>query len=644
MTEGNGAPWSSYFTLPEQGYRSANLLLDHGDAAIIRSYLPTGKSVAVLDALLEGLEEGQRDRAISLVAPYGSGKTSLLLFLCALLGKEENTLSAVREVLERVRTLSSTTISAIRKHLRGHKGYVSVFLSGDERELPPVFDRALEKALHHYQHGEIWQRVYGQERDNQASEALSSGDRVSIVLQRFRTVADELKKAGYKGLLVIYDEFGKVLEAQQTASSPQDLFFIQSFAELCSRSGTAQIHLILSLHQEFAQYAHRLPIYVRHEWAKIEGRFRTLHFIEHSLQVYELIAQAIRRLRTPSTAELAETIQTRAELYAHEAARVPGLAAIKPEEARIRLFQEVFPLDPLALYVLPRLSARVAQNERTLFHFLLGQEQGCLYQILQARNVANGQLPFVRVADLFKYFADLMLKDTGIGGTYRRLIEINTALDRVGSDNEVARDFVKTIGILSIVGEVDMVPPTEEVLRYAWGAFTDTEEATLNSVLDRLVAAKILLHRRHTQEYRIWEGSDIDLLGLLRQKKAEFELHFNLVEFLTSRLPASPVFAHRYNEDFSITRFFEGSFASVVDLKQMTDWESVFASFQGIDGKIYYVIAESGGEIEDALQAARELQHRQILFAIPKRPLNFTEPLLELYCLEHLLADSQFVF
>jgi hypothetical protein len=176
------------------------------------------------------------------------------------------------------------------------------------------------------------------------------------------------------------------------------------------------------LHQGFAQYAHRLPVYVRNEWAKIEGRFRTFNYVEDSLQIYSLIAHAVQKLRSPVlTSAIAKAIKP----YIRPTKNIPGLGSLGSTKEVERLLENTFPLNPITLYVLPRLSARVAQNERTLFHFLLGQESDCLFPIIE--HSANAQ-HLVSVAHLFDYFSDVMQRDTGVGGVYRRYGEIVTAL------------------------------------------------------------------------------------------------------------------------------------------------------------------------------------------------------------------------
>ncbi|MBI3303449.1 MAG: hypothetical protein HYZ72_15405 [Deltaproteobacteria bacterium] len=633
--------FEAYFTPPQEGYRSVNLKLDYDDLGIVGSYLPTHKSLSVLEAIFASLREEIRERASTIIAPYGSGKSSLLLFLCVLLEAREQSIPALQVVQDHIRRLSPGMAKAIQDYLTDPRGYIVVVLSGDEGPLESAFCSGLRQALERRGFGDLWEKLLSAQEES--AELSTYPEKPLSAVALYRHAAEQLVSLGYKGIVVAYDEFGKVLETQQVNPRPADLFFLQTFAERCSRSGAEQIHLLLSLHQGFSQYAHRLPVYLRNEWAKIEGRFRTFHFVEDSLQVYELIAQAVKRLHTPDTASLTPQINRAVKPYTSAARAIPAFAPFESDSDLRRILQGAYPLDPLALYVLPRLSARVAQNERTLFHFLLGQEAGCLCRVLLDRALAS-PLPFLRVADLFGYFVDLMMKDTGVGGTYRRYVEINAALERIGAEDEVAQAVIKTIGILSIINEPAKLPPTEQVLRLALGCFTEQEQKTLRSALDRLVSSKVLLHRRHSDEYRIWEGSDVDLVGLLRHKKAEYETHFDPVAFLVSKLPAPPILAHRYNEEFGLTRYFEGSFSSAEEIRRLLTWDQAFGDFCQIDGRVYYVIAESKAEIEEAIRLAQEArEHRQVLFAIPRAPLNLFEPLLELYCLEQLLADSDFV-
>jgi hypothetical protein len=623
---------AEYFSLPAQPYRSASLELDYGDPSVVGRYIPTAKSVAALDIICAALEDTSRDRAISLIAPYGSGKTSMLLFLSSLLERHYKTKTLLSRLVGRVKRISPSTSRQVKKLLAKTKGYVVVPLSGYQGDLPGLLLRGLRDALARRKLLTVWTGLASRDSSSQAD-----------VLECYRAAAKELTKKGYSGIIVVYDEFGKVLESQQGEARPADLFFLQSFAELCSRSGHQQLVLIVALHQAFAQYAQRLPGHVRNEWAKIEGRFRVVHYVEDSLQVYELIAQALRQLRSKAFRHLHNDIEKLAASYARASAQIPCFAPLKDKDDKQRMFAETFPLHPLTLYVLPRLSARVAQNERTLFHFLLGSDEDCLFQILHSKQVFGSRPEIVTPGDLYDYFSLLMARDAGIGGTYRRLIEIKAALDRVEPEDQLAISILKTIGLLSVLGDRLQAPVNLPVLAFALDASTPKGTKILENSLSALVNKKILLHRRHTGEYRIWEGSDVDLIGLLRQKKAEVESLINLAAVVGKKIRPPFVLPHRHNEDFAITRVFEGQYLVSRDLDRLVRECQDGAPPRDVDGRIYYVLADSRAEIEEARTHAAKITHPQVLIAIPEKPLNLSDAVTDLYCIEQLLQDPGFV-
>lgn len=632
MARTNSYTLDHYLTPPHQPYRAASLELDYSDPEVIGSYIPTAKSIDVLGLICSALEETSRDRAIGLIAPYGSGKTSLLLFLSALLENNAKTKTVRPDLLRRLERIAPPTVRHVKRILTGKKGYLVVPLSGSYGDIRLRLAQGLHDAFARHRLGGIWSKL-----GNPANPAHSE------IVELYRSAAREVTKRGYEGLVLICDEFGKVLESQQGEAKPEDLFLIQSLAEQCARSGRHRLLLIVTLHQGFAQYAQRLPSHIRNEWAKIEGRFRIVHYVEDSVQVYELIAQALKKLHGTSFSKLNDAIGKLAKHYSRSSKEVPCFSALAKGDERARIFAGTFPLHPLALYGLPRLSARVSQNERTLFHFLLGSDPHCLSSLLTKKSIHGDKIDCVTIDDLFGYFSDLMGSDTGVGGTYRRLIEIKAALERTDQDDHLAIRTIKAIGLLSILGERLQAPVTTDLLGFALESQSLQTKSELKRTLDRLVSKKILLYRRHSREYRIWEGSDVDLLSLIRQKKAEVETLFDLGAVVSEKITAPLVFPHRYNEDFCIARAYEGQYATVHDLKRWCESNRDESWSRQIDGRIFYILTDSPAEVEEAEALAHTIAHKQILIAIPTKPLHLRDLAAETYCIEQLLREPAII-
>ena len=69
--------------------RSVNVERDTGTHSI-ESYLPTGRALDVISRVARCLDDLPRTRAFSITGPYGTGKSSLAVFLDALLGPAED--------------------------------------------------------------------------------------------------------------------------------------------------------------------------------------------------------------------------------------------------------------------------------------------------------------------------------------------------------------------------------------------------------------------------------------------------------------------------------------------------------------------------------------------------------------------------
>ena len=93
-----------------------------------------------------------------------------------------------------------------------------------------------------------------------------------------------------KLLLIVIDEFGKVLEHAAKYDPEKDLYFFQT--EFVNASGR-NILLLATLHQNFSAYAGKLTQIQKNEWNKVKGRFQEIVFAEPVEQLIFLAAEHI---------------------------------------------------------------------------------------------------------------------------------------------------------------------------------------------------------------------------------------------------------------------------------------------------------------------------------------------------------------
>ena len=174
----------------------------------------------------------------------------------------------------------------------------------------------------------------------------------------------------------MYDEFSKYLEANINTATVSDTKMLQDFAEKCSRSTETQLHLMLISHKEISNYIDKLPKQKIDGWRGISERFEHIHLNNNFSQSYEIIGNVIQHRNDlweefyKNNKKIFESLYS---IYEEHTIFSDVLVDIK------QIIRDCYPLHPVSIFILPRLSERVAQNERTLFTFLSSQGEKNIY-------------------------------------------------------------------------------------------------------------------------------------------------------------------------------------------------------------------------------------------------------------------------
>lgn len=557
--------------MSESFFRSMSLAEDLGSPSRFAHYRPTRRAAPILGAVL------QPRSATMVIAPYGSGK-SLAAGVGALAvrgGPKDR--QVVQTVLSRLSLVDADLASKLRERLESDRQGRIVILSGHVAN--PLAAMAAQLGL-----GRTPANLDGLTR----ALADVGGDHVAI----------------------IWDEFGRHLEGLVAEGRSADMDFVQRLAERAVRANGPTLSLTLLLHQNLLAYATRLNETTRSEWRKIEGRFAHIRLIEDSQEIYGLVAEVVASLRTSRprgkvTSELVERVRAARWLDGMEDA-----ADIE------RVLSDARPLTAGALQILPTLVARVGQNERSLFSFL--------------QEVDLGRI--VGIEEVYTAFADAMRSDVGIGGSYRRWVEAESARSR--ARDGLQRELIAAACLLQLGVSGERIRLPRAVLELAVVA-EGREPEDVQRAVDDLIAANLLLWRRHNDDVAVWHGADIDV-GLRVKEERERQAHeFDLLGFLQTRFPAPNVRAPGHNARFGVNRYFRGLYASAQALPT--------APPEGHPCAVVYVLARSREDIEVAREAARRNTASGLVLVIPQSAVDIESAALELVALEALRSDPDFV-
>jgi hypothetical protein len=599
-TERSNAPQIGAFL------RSINVQLDAGEPTRIAHFRPTAKAATFLEKLFLGTSP-----AVLATAPYGSGKSLTATYALQLVENRGDCKPTLRRLAEAVAGVSPNASNFAAKRARSHAKGLSIAIQGHAAQLPRTLcDAFLAGAA---RHGSV--RGWSKKVQPFAQSGTSATETMLGLL-------DIAAEAGFDQVFLAWDEFGRHLESLITNGRPSELHDIQQLAEVASRAKKLPFRMCVLLHQGFSAYAAAAPEGVRREWKKIEERFERIEYVDDSKELLRLLVELTESMR-PVDGEIPGTRQLAAQAKALQEC---GLFREFKHNELVPLLQRCHPLSPAALYLLPRISARVAQNERTLFNFL------------QAADLRE----HVGCDALFRYFEPAMRQDVGVGGTYRALLETNSAVAKCGSEAEA--QTLQAACTLSIGLSANKTKISRNLLKETIvGPSRNIEGA--DRVIDSLIERKLLLYRRHSDEVSVWHGTDTNLRERIAEQIASFSGSLDLAPFLAREWPLTAVRATEHNDRFRMRRYFDRRYQQP-DAAAADGFVIALTGCQGSsDGSIIHFLPSASGQgtavdIETAKAMTRGARHFLIV-SVPTEPIPLEAAAAELDAIMRLQRDRE---
>lgn len=555
-------------------FKSVNIRDDLGHPKRFAHYHPTSRSVPLIAAVLG-------HKATMVIASYGSGK-SLSAGIGVLAALNDPGASTVlSDLASRIEAVDAQVAAGITERIASGARGRAVVLSG-----------------------------YVPDLSGQIAESLGLGEVKSIRA----AVAAIRKMKDADHVAIVWDEFGRHLEGLVRDARTRDLEVLQDLSELVVRPEGPTISLTLLLHQNLLAYAQTLNQTSRNEWRKIEGRFEQHMFVEDSRELYALAAKLVSA-RAGNVARLPDELRAEAVSRAIEGRWFDDVS--DADEMR-DLQERAWPLTAAALQALPRLVARVGQNERSLFSFI---EQ------------TDFDRP-VGMNEVYEAFSQAIQSDVGIGGLHRQWVEVESARSR--ADTELEREALAATFLLQAGASGERRRLKRSVLVGALiSKGSSVEEA--EQVIDALVRRKLVIHRKLNDEMSVWHGADVDVASRLRDERIRLSPTFDLMAFLAGQHAAPFVRPVRHNVRHNVSRYLTGQYVRAGDLQKTLD-----APFSADWGRILYVLADTSDEAATARSLAKTPAARTIV-VLPTDPVPVTEAALEVEALLSLKKDETFL-
>lgn len=657
----------------------------------IEGYLPNRSSRRVMKAILETISPGTDHKVHLIQASYGTGKSYLLLMLAHLLGN--NNADVLATFLQKIADKEAQIKDGLTAKLTalterddrflvvipnyGETNFRHALLKGliaalDKQGLsrpPTIYQRAAEVL-----EGWAVSNKAGYEQFSQKLSGIRIEDYVGLLreldaptYQSFKTyfreivgnsfdesdVADvyavyaETAKSiaahGYRGIVVLYDEFGDMLNRMINSPEGSGLA-VQKFVEGVKRTGNgANILFLAATHQNPSS----LQEDKKQDISKIIGRFDT-HLLGATKATLDgssddvEITDATEIMGTvfirPADTKPQLDALLKTDDYTSDAVdlvRKQGLYGKQTAEwIGHNVVENLFPLHPLTARLLPKFSNEFAQSTRTMFNFLSPSqlEVGGLQHFLTTHPLTDGGgRPTLFTPDRLFDFFEANLKEVKFGDNL--LNDYKNAAAKVTGEVDAER-LLRNVLIMKAVRDKRLAP-RREMLFWAQN-WPVTRTAEFDALLDGLVAKEWLEHNPTDHTYDFPSSGSLSVGNIVKEEEANLA-GFKLgacIGIWNSLEPRPALESAEQAERYGALRRYE-----VVPINQVSDprekLEKLAEYYRGqaenwsTTGYIFPLIADNPEAIRHLAQGvvANKAALPYVFYAQPRDPLFFAEPL-----------------
>lgn len=653
---------------------SVNIGYDLGNDNKLKNFIPTKSALSLLEDILLSTNPTSTDRARVLIGAYGKGKSHIVLTILSLLMKRD--LALFEKLLPKIQE-NPRLYQLVLNYYDSENKILPVVITGSNTSLTQAFLLSLQRTLsendllsampdtnYRAAVGVIkrWEQEFPDafkkfqeaiddpveafidKLENYDVAAYEAFDRIyptltagSIfnpflgfdVVELYESVAKSLKSKGYTGIYVVYDEFSKFLEANIVDASVSDTKMLQDFAEKCCRSGALQLHLMLISHKEIANYIDKLPKEKTDGWRGVSERFKHIHMNNNFTQTYEIISSVIQHNDSLWDSFSGEHERDFNALFVRYQKHQMFTDAQGEIDTAIK---GCFPLHPVSTFILPRLSERVAQNERTLFTFLSAEGTSTLSTFLDAY---DDDFTLVTPDLIYDYFEPLFKKEVYAGEIHNTFILTSTILNQI-PEGTLGSKIIKTISLIYILEQFERLSPTKEQIIGIYAGSYDVGE--IEQAISDLIEKEYVVYIKRSNDYlRLKQTSGVDIQQKIHDLMESQSGKVTAKDILNASNFDNYMYPSRYNDEHEMTRYFTFHFIAGSEVTDDVDWGVKSESIDA-DGIIYGIIPESEAELKAITRIIQNTSRscERYIFVLPKHHRDIEEVVLEFAAVSHL--------
>lgn len=527
--------YSDFISITSSFQRSTNIMYDSN----CDSYILSTSSIEALRRIFVT----NTSNSIAITGPFGSGKSSLLIYLEALLSKKKE----FKACIEKLKGKDAEIFSEYEKFVGNKKkGFFSVKVVGEHISFTKAFITAL----------------LAQKELKETHDFIKHNENASFTLL-LKQLDKEINKLGYTGVLVLIDELGKLIEYASEKYLDSDIHALQDLAEFVNKQNNYR--LVVALHKSFKDYVQNTTHLSFTEWDKIQGRFDNIIFQDDFYELMHIFEEAITIESSQYMLSVKEKVGSLFNTYKEH-------ITSKHIPVDQRSLEKLAPLHPFSSLALFHIFSKHFQNQRSVFSFLSAQEPYSFQSFISQETEDKTLYTLDLLFDYINYLSNAYTVNMVDKESWKLA---NEYLDSANVLTKVQQKIIKSIALISAFKLEDLIQLDEKGLELA---LSDAEK--VQQALEELQKRGLLLYKRNTKAYALIEETSInvdeELTSIIKsQIKIDYKEEINKI------IDQDQVLAKRFNIDTGTAKFFTKIFVD-------TDIEPT----KSLKFKLIYVSAE----------------------------------------------------
>ncbi len=499
-------------------------------------------------------------------------------------------------------------------------------------------------------------------------------------------IKNEKFKKTFKGISIIYDEFGYALDDKSV-----NLQKLHAFAEFCSKSGMTALPVVFigTGHKAFTNHG---EVGDRVHYDTIKARVDEVPLRTEGME--DIIGAIVHPKKDSHgwTNDVEQNNQVFSQ-FPSECKRVNIFNWLPAPVLKNNIIVNIFPMHPMATYGLLELAKSVGSDNRSVFKFFspeFSDEEEIWehadkfsYPWFAARTDivgTNGILNFLTIDTVLDYFYEETGFETEdksipqrvksvIADYIRTLRELNRYVKRTSGPLlfEEIDEWIKRILKVMLVHEIisnDEVQILNNLqnLHFSLNVITTQDINAVESRVKSLAQAGIIYKNSDGDYYEFRRSDAIDVRKLVEDYKSNpNNKPQNVIEDFRTNVWNTKVSSYfeakDYNIDFKEDKRLKVEICSLAELEKIvsngTGPNNISEFYEELRtnspfGKDYYegtaviVYCETDQHIERAKQLTKEIKGNRFYLGIPKKPIDITQEILEYNALRSIKDSDDF--